>query len=82
LECGILEIEGAFAQAQLEAIETGRNVPGWLVSHCRRYATAAGVPRSEAIPDAVWAEAVEAFDWEAVARGATADGEDGTTKGE
>ncbi len=64
LESGILEIEGAFAQAQLRAIETGQNVPGWLVTHCRWYATEAGVPRSEAIPDAVWAEAVAAFDWE------------------
>ncbi|NIV37731.1 MAG: hypothetical protein GWN58_52455 [Anaerolineae bacterium] len=69
LESGILEIEGAFAQAQLRAIETGQNMPGWLVSHCRRYAIEAGVPRSEAIPDAVWAEAVAAFDWEAPARG-------------
>jgi predicted phosphodiesterase len=69
LESGILEIEGAFARAQLLAIETGQNVPGWLVTHCRRYATEAGVPRSEAIPDAVWAEAVDAFDWEAAARG-------------
>jgi predicted phosphodiesterase len=64
LESGILEIEGAFAQAQLLAIETGQNVPGWLVTHCRRYATEAGVPRSKAIPDVVWAEAVAAFDWE------------------
>ena len=70
-ESGILEIEGAFARAQLEAIETGQNVPGWLVTHCRRYATAAGVPRSEAIPDTLWTEAVEAFDWEAAARGET-----------
>jgi predicted phosphodiesterase len=69
LESGILEIEGAFARAQLRAIETGQNVPGWLVSHCRRFATEAGVPRSEAIPDAVWAEAVAVFDWEAPARG-------------
>ena len=64
LESGILEIEGAFARAQLRAIETGKNVPGWLVTHCRQRATAAGVPRSEAIPDEIWAEAVDAFDWE------------------
>ena len=69
LESGILAIEGAFARAQLRAIETGQNVPGRLVSHCRRYATEVGIPRSEAIPDAVWAEAVAAFDWEAAARG-------------
>jgi predicted phosphodiesterase len=66
---GILAVEGAFARAQLRAIETGQNVPGWLVTHCRRYAAEAGIPRSEAIPDAVWDQAVAAFDWEAAVRG-------------
>lgn len=67
-ESGILALEGAFARAQLRAIETGQNVPGWLVSHCRRHATEAGIPRSEAIPDAVWEQAVAAFDWEEAVR--------------
>ena len=69
LESGILEIEGAFARAQLCSIETGHNVPGRLVMHCRRYATEAGIPESEAIPDAIWDQAVAAFDWEAAAQG-------------
>ena len=69
LESGILAIEGAFARAQLQGIETGQNVPGWLVTHCRRCAAEAGIPESEAIPDAIWDQAVAAFDWEAAARG-------------
>ncbi|MFN2183883.1 MAG: metallophosphoesterase family protein [Anaerolineae bacterium] len=69
---GILIIEGAFALAQLRGIETGQNVPGRLVLHCRRHATEAGIPESEAIPDAMWDEAVATFDWEAAARGVRA----------
>jgi len=69
LESGILEIEGAFARAQLCSIETGYNVPGLLVTHCRQYATEAGIPETEGIPDAIWDQAVVAFDWQAAARG-------------
>jgi predicted phosphodiesterase len=72
-ESGILDVEGGFALAQLRGIETGQNVPGWLVLHCRRHATEAGVPESKPIPDAIWEEAVAAFDWEAAARGARAE---------
>jgi predicted phosphodiesterase len=66
---GILDIEGDLARALLRSIETGMNLFGMLMSHCRRHATEAGVPESEAIPDAVWDEAVAAFDWEAAAHG-------------
>jgi len=62
-ESGILAVEGAFAHAQLRGIETAQNVPGRLVLHCRRHATQAGVPESEAIPDAIWEQAVTTFDW-------------------
>jgi predicted phosphodiesterase len=68
-ESGILAVEGAFARAQLRAIETGQNVPGWFVSHCRRYAAEAGIPGSEAIPDAIWDQATATFDWDAATRG-------------
>jgi predicted phosphodiesterase len=68
-ESGILAVEGAFAHAQLRGIETAQNVPGRLVLHCRRHATQAGVPESEAIPDAIWDEAVATFDWETAAGG-------------
>lgn len=66
---GILTIEGAFALAQLRGIETGQNMPGWLVLHCRRHATEAGVLESEAIPDSIWEEATATFDWSTTARG-------------
>lgn len=66
-ESGILAIEGAFAFAQLRAIETGQNVPRWLLSHCRQQATRAGFPESGAIPDAIWDKASTTFDWEATA---------------
>ena len=68
-ESGILDIEGAFALAQLRAIETGQNVPRWLLSHCRSQATQAGVAESEAIPDEIWDQASATFDWHAAAVG-------------
>ncbi len=64
-QSGILTVDGAFGRALLCSIETGLNVFGWLMSHCRRHATEAGVPESEAIPDAIWDEAAATFDWEA-----------------
>ena len=75
LESGILEIEGAFARAQLCSTETGHNVPGRLVAYCRRYATEAGIPESEAIPDAIWDQATATFDWDAAVRGESKHGE-------
>jgi len=84
-ESGILAVEKEFARAQLLGIETGQNVPGWLISHCRRYAAVAGIPATEAIPDAIWEKATAAFDWEAAERGeqqhgqASARGEGETT---
>jgi predicted phosphodiesterase len=68
----ILAIEGDLASALLRSIETGLNLFGMLMSHCRRCATEAGIPESEAIPDAVWDQAVAAFDWEAAAHGVRA----------
>jgi predicted phosphodiesterase len=65
---GILAIEGALASVLLRSIETGLNLFGMLMSHCRRHATEAGIPESEAIPDTMWDEAVAAFDWKAAAR--------------
>jgi predicted phosphodiesterase len=79
LESGILAIEGAFARAQLRAIETSHNVPGRLVTHCRRYATEAGIPESAAIPDVIWDQAVAAFDWDAAVRGEYRQKEEPTT---
>jgi predicted phosphodiesterase len=68
-ESGILDIEGAFALAQLCAIESGQNVPRWLLLHCRSQATQAGVAESEVIPDEIWDQASTTFDWHAAALG-------------
>ena len=74
-ESGILAVEGAFARAMLRGIETGQNVPGRLVSHCRRCAAEEGIPGSEAIPDAIWDQATATFDWDAAVRGESKHGE-------
>lgn len=75
-ESGILAVDGAFGRALLCSTETGLNVFGWLMSHCRRHATEAGVPESEAIPDAIWDEAATTFDWEGAGCGWGEDRED------
>ena len=80
LDSDILAVEGAFARALLRGIETGQNVPGRLVSHCRRCAAEAGIPESEAIPDAVWEQATATFDWDAAVRGEYRHREEPATK--
>jgi diadenosine tetraphosphatase ApaH/serine/threonine PP2A family protein phosphatase len=68
-ESGLLAAGGALAWAFLLNAETGRNVPGKLVTHFRRLASQAGFEDFDAIPDTVWEQAVATFDWEAVAEG-------------
>jgi predicted phosphodiesterase len=59
------EDEGdAFARATLLCALTGHNVPGLLVLHSRRLASAAGFTDLNDAPDSVWAEAITTFDWE------------------
>jgi protein phosphatase len=63
-DSGLLAEGGAFARACLLGIETGRNVPGWFVRHVYRLAAEAGWAGGDVVPDEVWEEAVETFEWE------------------
>ena len=55
------------ARAFLLAIETGQNVPRYLLLHFRKLAANAGFTNGAAIPDEVWEQAVASFDWDAAA---------------
>jgi putative phosphoesterase len=63
-ESGLLEEGGALARAFLLGIETGRNVTQFFLSHARRLAESAGLEGYPVIPDAVWLEATETFNWD------------------
>jgi hypothetical protein len=62
---GFLAEGGAFAQAALLTIETGRNAIGDLYGHIDRLAADAGLHEWDAVPDAVWERAMATFDWDA-----------------
>lgn len=64
-QSGLLEIGGAMARAFLRCVETGQNVPGRLVTYFRRLASKAGFDDYNTIPDAIWKQATETFDWQA-----------------
>jgi predicted phosphodiesterase len=64
-ETGLLSEGGPMARAFLRTVETGHNVVGRLVTYFFDYAAQAGYEERYNIPDAVWEEAVESFDWEA-----------------
>jgi predicted phosphodiesterase len=63
-ECGALEEGGWFAYACLRNVETGRNFCGTLVERVNAVARARGLPDDGGVPDAIWHEVGEAFDWE------------------
>jgi putative phosphoesterase len=64
LESGLLAAGGAFARALLQNIETGRNVPGYFLSHVYGMAQESGWTGGEVVPDSVWERAVITFDWQ------------------
>ena len=64
MESGLLEEGGALARAFLLGIETGSNVTQFFLSHARRLAENADGGESPIIPDAVWLEATETFNWD------------------
>lgn len=66
-DSGLLAIGGAMAHAFLRCVETGQNVPGRLVAHYRRFAARCGYEEFFEIPDTIWDQAVDAFDWQAAA---------------
>jgi predicted phosphodiesterase len=63
-ESGYLAGGGAFAQACLLGIERGQNIPGRLVSHVYEVAAEAGFEDRGVVPDCIWEQAVETFEWE------------------
>jgi predicted phosphodiesterase len=62
---GFLAEGGAFARAALLGVETGRNVIGFLYWHIDRLAADAGLNEWDAVPDALWDQAIASFDWDA-----------------
>ena len=68
-ESGLLAEGGAFARAWLRTIETAGNVSGRLVVYVSQLAAQAGFDDWDAIPDAIWSQAEETFDWEAAGEG-------------
>lgn len=60
---GSLAAGGAFARAAYLATRTGHDYCGYLMHHVARHVAALGYPRGAALPDAVWDDAVAAFDW-------------------
>ena len=60
---GLLDEGGAFARAYLASIETGQNVVLLLLAHVYRFAAEAGCEDPDAVPDAIWDQAVATFGW-------------------
>jgi predicted phosphodiesterase len=65
LERGLLHQGGGLARALLPGIETGKNTCWFLVCHAYRLADKRGLGQCPALPDALWDEAVDSFDWPA-----------------
>ena len=63
-DTGFLASGGVMAHAFLLDVLTGRNVPGRLMAHVHRLASLAGLESSEPVPDGLWQQAVDTFDWE------------------
>ena len=62
-ESGYLSEGGAFARACLLGVETGQNTVGAFLSHVSKLAAEAGYEDSEVVPDGVWEQAIETFNW-------------------
>jgi putative phosphoesterase len=60
---GLLQEGGALARSFLRSIETGQNVAEDFLSHAYRLAAEAGHPDCDVVPDMIWDEAAETFDW-------------------
>ena len=61
---GLLQKGGALARSFLLSIETGQNVAEDFLSHAYRLATKAGHQDCDVVPDMIWDEAAETFDWQ------------------
>jgi len=60
---GLLEEGGAFAKGVLLSVETGHDVAMEFLAYAFRKADEAGHPGCEYVPDDIWDQAVESFDW-------------------
>ena len=62
-DSGLLDEGGALAKAFLLSVETGQNVGEFFLSHAYRLAAEAGFVDCEVVPDLIWDQAAETFDW-------------------
>ena len=63
-ESGWLAEGGALSRAFLLSIETGRNVGVYFLDHAYGLAAEAGFEGCDVVPDAIWEQAMDTFDWE------------------
>jgi len=68
-ESDFLEACGPLGRAILLCIKTGHDVTLDFLKYAFRRAEAAGYGRVEFVPDEIWAQATESFDWEAAEKG-------------
>ncbi len=69
LEGGLLEAGGALARACLLTVETGQNVVMDFLHYAYNQADEAGYPGCEFVPDDIWDQAAETFNWEKATAG-------------
>lgn len=65
---GLLHEGGTLARCFLQSIETGQNITERFLNHAYRMAEQAGFGEMNVIPDDVWVQADETFDWECSAQ--------------
>jgi predicted phosphodiesterase len=63
IKTGYLEAGGVFTKVMLKEIETGKPLAFAFLDHAQQLATAAGCKDSEYIPDEIWEQAEQTFDW-------------------
>ena len=63
IESGLLDEGGALALAVLRSIETGSNIAQDFIEYAYRLAEKAGYEDAEVVPDAIWDQAADTFDW-------------------
>jgi putative phosphoesterase len=62
-ESGLLDEAGGLARAFLASIETGRNIAEDFLTYAYQLADEMGYQGCEVVPDAIWDEAAESFNW-------------------
>lgn len=62
-ESGLLEEGGALARSFLLSIETGQNVAEDFLSYAYRLVGETGFENCTTVPDDIWVQAAETFDW-------------------